>query len=137
MEKFISLKGTAVPLLVKNIDTDQIIPKQFLTTVKREGLSKGLFYDWRFDEDGLPQEEFVLNQKKYHNACVLLADDNFGCGSSREHAPWALLDFGIRCVIAPSFADIFANNCKKNGILTIKMSIEKINALLAATKQND
>tara|TARA_R110000868_G_scaffold189695_2_gene433103 strand:+ start:150730 stop:151323 length:594 start_codon:yes stop_codon:yes gene_type:complete len=133
MEKFTKLKGIAAPLLVKNIDTDQIIPKQFLTTVKREGLAKGLFYDWRFNVDGITTNTFVLNQPEFKNACILLADENFGCGSSREHAPWALLDFGIRCVIAPSFADIFSNNCTKNGILTIQLSIEDIEEIATAS----
>ncbi len=131
MDKFTRLDGKAAPLPVANIDTDQIIPKQFLKTVEREGLAKGLFYDLRFDEAGNPKPDFVLNQPAYAGAQVLIAGDNFGCGSSREHAPWALLDFGLRCVIAPSFADIFYNNCFENGLLPIALPEEAVRALMA------
>jgi len=111
MQKFTVVKGLAAPLDRANVDTDQIIPKQFLKTVERAGLAKGLFYDFRFDEQGVEKPDFVLNQPAYKNAGVLITGDNFGCGSSREHAPWALLDFGIKAVVATSFADIFYNNC--------------------------
>ena len=117
MQPFTTLTGVAAPLPASNLDTDQIIPKQFLATVERTGLGKGLFYDMRFDAAGAPKPDFVLNKPEYKGAQVLITGENFGCGSSREHAPWALLDFGIRCVIAPAFADIFYNNCFNNGIL--------------------
>ena len=117
MQAFTRLDGRAAPLPIPNLDTDQIIPKQFLKTVEREGLGKGLFYDLRFDEAGAPKPGFVLNDPKYAGAQVLIAGENFGCGSSREHAPWALLDWGVRCVVASSFADIFYNNCFSNGLL--------------------
>ena len=117
MKAFTTLDAKIAPLQIANIDTDQIIPKQFLKTVEREGLSKGLFYDFRFDNDGKEKPDFVLNRPEYKGAGVLVAGDNFGCGSSREHAPWALLDFGISCVISTSFADIFYNNCFQNGLL--------------------
>jgi len=130
MQPFTDLHAKAAPLDMANLDTDQIIPKQFLKTVEREGLGKGLFYDLRFDEAGQPRPEFVLNDPRYAGAGVLIAGDNFGCGSSREHAPWALLDFGIRCVIAPSFADIFYGNCFKNGILPIKLPQEIVDKLM-------
>jgi 3-isopropylmalate/(R)-2-methylmalate dehydratase small subunit len=129
MEKFTSLTGVAAPLNMVNVDTDMIIPKQFLKTIKRTGLKEGLFYELRWDEDG-KSKNFVLDQPTYQNAKILIAGDNFGCGSSREHAPWALLDFGIRCIIAPDFADIFYNNCFKNGILPIKLPQEQINLLM-------
>jgi 3-isopropylmalate dehydratase/3-isopropylmalate/(R)-2-methylmalate dehydratase small subunit len=119
MQPFTRLEAVAAPLTVANLDTDQIIPKQFLATVERTGLGKGLFYDLRFDGEGKPTPDFVLNQPAFARAGVLVAGPNFGCGSSREHAPWALTDFGIRCVIAPSFADIFYNNCFNNGLLPI------------------
>lgn len=119
MTPFTSLTAVAAPLPIANIDTDQIIPKQFLATVERTGLSKGLFYDMRFDAAGAEKPDFVLNQPQYQGAQILIAGPNFGCGSSREHAPWALDDFGIRCVIASSFADIFYNNCFNNGILPL------------------
>jgi 3-isopropylmalate/(R)-2-methylmalate dehydratase small subunit len=122
MEKFTSLTGVAAPLEIMNVDTDMIIPKQYLKTIKRTGLGKGLFAELRYKEDGSENAEFVLNKPAYRNAKILVTQDNFGCGSSREHAPWALLDFGIRCVISTSFADIFYNNCFKNGILPIKVS---------------
>src|SRR5262249_43157663 len=120
MEKFTSLTGAAAPLEIMNVDTDMIIPKQYLKTIKRTGLGRGLFAELRYNEDGSENPEFVLNKPAYRNAKILVTQDNFGCGSSREHAPWALLDFGIRCVISTSFADIFYNNCFKNGILPIK-----------------
>ena len=130
MEKVTTLPGVAAPLPLVNIDTDMIIPKQFLKTVQRTGLSKGLFYEMRFDEDGKPKDDFVLDQPAYKNTKILVAGENFGCGSSREHAPWALLDAGIRCVIAPSFADIFYNNCFKNGILPIALPQEQVDLLM-------
>ncbi|MBZ0259183.1 MAG: 3-isopropylmalate dehydratase small subunit [Hyphomicrobiales bacterium] len=130
MEKFETLNGVAAPLNIVNIDTDMIIPKQFLKTIKRTGLGKSLFYEMRYTQDGKEQPEFVLNKQAYRKAQILVAGDNFGCGSSREHAPWALLDFGIRCVISTSFADIFYNNCFKNGILPIVVSPENLKKLL-------
>ncbi|HMA15311.1 MAG TPA: 3-isopropylmalate dehydratase small subunit, partial [Kiloniellaceae bacterium] len=130
MEKFTTLTGVAAPLPLVNVDTDMIIPKQFLKTVQRTGLAKGLFYEMRFDEQGQPKAGFVLDQPAYKNAKILVAGENFGCGSSREHAPWALLDAGIRCVIAPSFADIFYNNCFKNGILPIVLPQEQVDLLM-------
>jgi len=130
MEKFTKLTGIAAPLPLINIDTDMIIPKQFLKTIKRSGLGANLFDEMRFTLDGAEIESFVLNQPAYREAQILVAGDNFGCGSSREHAPWALLDFGIRCVIAPSFADIFYNNCFKNGILPIALPQEAVDVLM-------
>ncbi len=130
MEKFTTLTGVAAPMDMINIDTDMVIPKQFLITVKRTGLGKGLFFEMRYDADGNENPDFVLNKPQYRDARILVAGDNFGCGSSREHAPWALLDFGITCVIAPSFADIFYNNCFKNGILPIKLPREDVEKLL-------
>ncbi len=129
MDKFTTLTGVAAPLPMVNVDTDMIIPKQFLKTIARTGLAKGLFYDMRFDEQGKPKD-FVLDEPAYQEAKILVAGENFGCGSSREHAPWALLDAGIRCVIAPSFADIFYNNCFKNGILPIKLPQEQVDLLM-------
>jgi 3-isopropylmalate/(R)-2-methylmalate dehydratase small subunit len=130
MEKFTTLTGVAAPMNKINVDTDMIIPKQFLKTVHRAGLGKNLFDEMRFDRDGNEVEDFVLNKPAYREAKILVAGDNFGCGSSREHAPWALLDFGIRCVISTSFADIFYNNCFKNGILPIKVSKEQLDQLM-------
>ena len=130
MEKFTKLSATAAPLPLVNVDTDMIIPKQFLKTIKRTGLSKGLFYEMRYDEAGNAKTDFVLDQPAYKGAKILVAGANFGCGSSREHAPWALLDAGIRCVIAPSFADIFYNNCFKNGILPIVLPQEQVDLLM-------
>ena len=130
MDKFTKLTGVAAPLPIVNADTDMIIPKDYLTTIKRTGLSLGLFAAMRFNEDGSENPDFVLNKPAYRNAQILVAGDNFGCGSSREHAPWALLDFGIRCVISTSFADIFYNNCFKNGILPIKVSEEDLEKLM-------
>jgi 3-isopropylmalate/(R)-2-methylmalate dehydratase small subunit len=129
MDKFTVLTGVAAPLRVVNVDTDMIIPKQYLKTIKRTGLGTGLFADKRYREDGSDNPNFVLNRPAYRNAQILVAGDNFGCGSSREHAPWALLDFGIRCVISTSFADIFYNNCFKNGILPIVVSPEDLEKL--------
>ena len=130
MQKFNKLTGIAAPLNMINVDTDMIIPKQFLKTIKREGLGKNLFDEMRFTQDGAEIADFVLNQPAYRQAEILVAGDNFGCGSSREHAPWALLDFGIRCIIAPSFADIFYNNCFKNGILPIVLPQQEVDKLL-------
>jgi 3-isopropylmalate/(R)-2-methylmalate dehydratase small subunit len=129
MEKFTVLEGVAAPLKMINVDTDMIIPKQYLKTIKRSGLGAGLFAEMRYQADGSENPDFVLNKPAYRQARVLVAGDNFGCGSSREHAPWALLDFGIRCVISTSFADIFYNNCFKNGILPIKVSAEDLEKL--------
>ena len=126
MDKFNKLEGVAAPLRIVNVDTDMIIPKQYLKTIKRTGLGKHLFDEMRYDADGREIPDFVLNRPAYRKASILVAGENFGCGSSREHAPWALLDFGIRCVIAPSFADIFYNNCFKNGILPIALPKEQI-----------
>jgi len=130
MEKFTRLEGVAAPLRIINVDTDMVIPKQYLKTIKRTGLGKGLFSERRYKDDGSENPEFVLNKPAYRKAKILVAGDNFGCGSSREHAPWALLDFGIRCVIAPSFADIFYNNCFKNGILPIVLPQEDVDKLM-------
>jgi len=130
MEKFDRLTGVAAPLPMINVDTDQIIPKQFLKTIKRTGLGRYLFNDLRFDLDGSERPDFVLNKPAYRDARILIAGANFGCGSSREHAPWALLDFGIRCVIAPSFADIFYNNCFKNGILPVVLPEPEVERLM-------
>ena len=129
MKPFTSLDGVAAPLRMINLDTDRIIPKQFLKTIKRTGLGKYLFNDLRFDMSGNEIKDFVLNKPAYRNANILVAGRNFGCGSSREHAPWALMDFGIQCVIAPSFADIFYNNCFKNGILPITLPEEEVEQL--------
>lgn len=130
MEKFDKLTAVAAPMPIINIDTDMIIPKDYLKTIKRTGLGKGLFAEMRYQEDGSDNLDFVLNKPAYENAQILVAGNNFGCGSSREHAPWALLDFGIRCVISTSFADIFYNNCFKNGILPIKVSEEELEKLM-------
>ncbi len=130
MEKFEKLTGIAAPLPLINVDTDMIIPKQFLKTIKRSGLGKNLFDEMRYDDDGNEIPDFVLNKPQYRDAEILVAGDNFGCGSSREHAPWAIKDFGIRCVIAPSFADIFFNNCFKNGILPIALPQEQVDILM-------
>ena len=131
MDAFTRLDAKVAPLPLANIDTDQIIPKQFLKTVEREGLAKGLFYDLRFDGEGNPKPDFVLHRPEYAQSHILIAGDNFGCGSSREHAPWALLDFGLRCVIAPSFADIFYNNCFENGLLPVALPEADVHALMA------
>ncbi|MGA9009959.1 MAG: 3-isopropylmalate dehydratase small subunit [Xanthobacteraceae bacterium] len=129
MEKFTTLEGVAAPLRMINIDTDMIIPKQYLKTIKRTGLGAGLFSEKRFNDDGSENKDFVLNKPAYRKSKILVAGDNFGCGSSREHAPWALLDFGITCVISTSFGDIFYNNCFKNGVLPIKVSPEDLEKL--------
>ena len=130
MDKFTTLEGVAAPLKIMNVDTDMIIPKQYLKTIKRTGLGKGLFSEARYLDDGSENPDFVLNKPAYRKAQILVAGDNFGCGSSREHAPWALLDFGITCVISTSFADIFYNNCFKNGILPIKVTSEQLALLM-------
>jgi len=135
MEKFINLTGIAAPLPMINIDTDMIIPKQFLKTIKKSGLGKNLFYELRYDLNGNLRNDFILNWDPYKNACILITGENFGCGSSREHAPWSLLDFGFKCIISPSFADIFFNNCFKNGILPIKLDQKNINHLLAEAEK--
>ncbi len=130
MQKFTTLTGVAAPMPLVNVDTDMIIPKDYLKTIARTGLGKGLFAEMRYREDGSENPDFVLNKPAYRNAQILVAGDNFGCGSSREHAPWALLDFGIRCVISTSFADIFYGNCFKNGILPITVSKEDLAKLM-------
>jgi 3-isopropylmalate/(R)-2-methylmalate dehydratase small subunit len=135
MQKFNTLRGVAAPLPMINVDTDMIIPKQFLKTIKRTGLGKNLFDEMRFEMDGKEKPDFVLNKPAYRKAQILVAGENFGCGSSREHAPWALLDFGIRCVIASSFADIFYNNCFKNGILPIKLPQSDVDLLMDDAKR--
>ena len=135
MDKFTKLTGIAAPMPLVNIDTDMIIPKQFLKTIQRSGLGKNLFDEMRYTQDGQEIPDFVLNQPAYRDAQILVAGDNFGCGSSREHAPWALLDFGIRCVISTSFADIFYNNCFKNGILPIVMPQDVVDVLMQDAKK--
>lgn len=130
MDKFTKLTGVAAPLPMRNVDTDMIIPKQFLKTIKRTGLGKSLFFELRYDDAGKEISEFVLNQPAYRDATILVTGENFGCGSSREHAPWALLDFGFRCVIAPGFADIFYNNCFQNGILPIMLPQADVDKLM-------
>lgn len=133
MQKFALLTGVSAHLLMSNIDTDMIIPKQFLKTVGRDGLGQYLFYPMRYTQDGREQPEFILNRLPYRQASVLVTGQNFGCGSSREHAPWALIDFGIRCLVAPSYADIFFNNCFKNGILPITLSRKEMDLLIEET----
>jgi 3-isopropylmalate/(R)-2-methylmalate dehydratase small subunit len=128
--------GLVAPLMRSNVDTDQIIPKQFLKRIERTGFGPFLFFDWRFDESGNPRPEFVLNQPRYQGASILVAGKNFGCGSSREHAPWAIEDFGFRVVIAPTFADIFYNNSRNSGVLAIKTSQENVDAIAARTEKN-
>jgi len=135
MDKFTQVKSIPAYLPIVNVDTDMIIPKQFLKTIKRTGLGKSLFFELRYDEQGNPLKEFVLNQEPYNQSKVLIGEKNFGCGSSREHAPWSLLDFGIKVVIAPSFADIFYNNCFKNGILPIVLKDEEIKELAELSKE--
>ena len=130
MDKFITLKGIAAPLRMINVDTDMIIPKQFLKTIKRSGLGKNLFHELRYDLQGNIKNDFVLNWDPYKSATILIAGENFGCGSSREHAPWSLLDFGFKCIIAPSFADIFYNNCFKNAILPIRLPQQEVDHLM-------
>jgi len=134
MDAFTKLDAKVAPLPLANIDTDQIIPKQFLKTVDRVGLARGLFYDFRFDEQGNEKPDFVLNRPEYKGVGVLVTGDNFGCGSSREHAPWALIDFGVRCVISTSFADIFYNNCFQNGLLPVVLKAEEVQALMEEAK---
>jgi len=129
VEKFTTLEGVAAPLKIINVDTDMVIPKQYLKTIKRTGLDKGLFSEMRYKDDGSENPDFVLNKPAYRKSKILVAGDNFGCGSSREHAPWALMDFGIRCVISTSFGDIFYNNCFKNGVLPIRVSPEDLEKL--------
>jgi 3-isopropylmalate/(R)-2-methylmalate dehydratase small subunit len=129
MDKFTKLEGVAAPLRIVNVDTDMIIPKQYLKTLKRTGLAKGLFSELRYKDDGSDNPDFVLNKPAYKSAKIIVADNNFGCGSSREHAPWALMDYGIRCVISTQFGDIFYNNCFKNGVLPIKVSPEDLEKL--------
>ena len=131
MDKFTVVAGIAAPLDRVNVDTDQIIPKQYLKTIKRTGLREGLFSDWRYTSSGETDTSFFMNQPRYQNAAILVAGNNFGCGSSREHAPWALLDYGLRCVIAPSFADIFFNNCFKNGMLPVVLTADEVAQLTA------
>ncbi len=137
MQKFVTHKGIAAPLDIMNIDTDMIIPKQFLKTIKRTGLGVNLFDEMRYNKDGSENPDFILNQSDYRSASILLAGDNFGCGSSREHAPWALQDFGIKAVISTSFADIFYNNCFKNGILPIVVSAAEREALMADARDSE
>ena len=137
MDKFETITGVAAPLPLINVDTDMIIPKQFLKTIKRSGLGVNLFDEMRYRDDGSEDPDFVLNKPAYRNAQIIVAGDNFGCGSSREHAPWALLDFGIRAVIAPSYADIFYNNCFKNGILPIVLPQEQVDALMEDAKNGE
>ena len=137
MEKFNSFKGIAAPFNILNVDTDKIIPKQFLTTIKRTGLGKHVFDEMRYKKDGSENPNFVLNQKPYHKSNILIAGDNFGCGSSREHAPWALKDFGIKCIISTSFADIFYNNSFKNGLLPIMVTKDERDALLEDAKDKE
>jgi 3-isopropylmalate/(R)-2-methylmalate dehydratase small subunit len=137
MEKFSNLKSIPSYLSLQNIDTDMIIPKQFLKTIKRTGLGKSLFYEMRYDENGKINKDFILNNEPYNKSKIILAGKNFGCGSSREHAPWALLDFGIKCVISSSFADIFYNNCFKNGILPIKIDNKVILELAEYSKRKE
>ena len=137
MKKFSTLKSIPAYLPIVNIDTDMIIPKQFLKTIKRTGLGKNLFFEMRYDDDGKEISDFILNQNPFNNSKILIAGKNFGCGSSREHAPWALLDFGITCVISSSFADIFYNNCFKNGILPIKISEENVLELSEYSKRRE
>jgi len=137
MDKFDILKGIPANLPMINVDTDMIIPKQFLKTIKRTGLGKSLFFEMRYDENGNEKKTFILNKEAFKNSPILLTGKNFGCGSSREHAPWALLDFGIKCIISPSFADIFYNNCFKNGMLPICLEKEKIDELIQYSQRKE
>ena len=136
MKKFKKIESNAIPLPMVNVDTDMIIPKQFLKTIKRTGLGKNLFYELRYDEKDAPIDSFVLNQDKYKDSQILITGKNFGCGSSREHAPWSILDYGIKCIIASSFADIFYNNCFKNGILPIKLDESEVTKLQKAAENS-
>ncbi|WP_010631575.1 3-isopropylmalate dehydratase small subunit [Sporolactobacillus vineae] len=135
MQPFNTFEGLVCPIDRINVDTDQIIPKQFLKRVERQGFGQFLFYNWRFDQDGKKNPDFILNQPKYKGASILVARDNFGCGSSREHAPWALQDYGFKVIIAPSFADIFYNNCQKNGVLTVILDPRKVDRLIRASQE--
>ncbi|KKB35634.1 3-isopropylmalate dehydratase small subunit [Bacillus thermotolerans] len=135
MEAINKFNGVVCPLNRANIDTDQIIPKQFLKRIERQGFGQYVFHHWRFDDEGNKREDFIMNQTQYENAEILVAGENFGCGSSREHAPWALLDYGFRVVIAPSFADIFYNNCVKNGILAIRLTEEEVEELMKKAEE--
>jgi 3-isopropylmalate/(R)-2-methylmalate dehydratase small subunit len=137
MKPFTTLKGIVAPLEALNVDTDQIIPKQFLKRIERTGFGEFLFFDWRFKDDGSPNPDFEMNAPRYKGASILLTKDNFGCGSSREHAPWALDDYGIRCIIAPSFADIFFNNCFNNGMLPIVLPEDEVERLFAEVRARD
>jgi len=137
MKRFHKHTGLVAPLARANVDTDQIIPKQFLKRIERTGFGEFLFYDWRYLPDGHPNPEFVLNEPRYQGASILVADKNFGCGSSREHAPWALGEFGFRAIIAPSFADIFANNCFKNGMLPIALTAEQVAEIMGRAQQQE
>ena len=137
MKKFETIRGIVASLPMINVDTDMIIPKQFLKTIKRSGLGKHLFHELRYDLNGNLRNDFVLNWDPYKNASILITGDNFGCGSSREHAPWSLLDFGIKCIIAPSFADIFFNNCFKNGILPVKLNQNSIDSLISKAEKKE
>ncbi len=137
MQPFRVHEGLVAPLPRPNVDTDQIIPKQFLKRIERTGFGQFLFNDWRFTTDGKPNPEFILNAPRYNGASILLAAKNFGCGSSREHAPWALADYGFRAIIAPSFADIFSNNCVKNGLLTVVLTESEVNKLMKRAKENE
>ena len=137
MEKFNNLTSIPVNLPMINVDTDMIIPKQFLKTIKRSGLGKSLFFEMRYDDEGKKIDSFILNREPYNKSSILLAGKNFGCGSSREHAPWALLDFGIKCVISPSFADIFYNNCFKNGMLPIILDQKSVNELIQYSERKE
>lgn len=137
MQPFVKMTGLVAPVDRVNVDTDAIIPKQFLKRIERSGFGQFLFYEWRWDEKGNVIPEFSLNQPRYQGASILIARANFGCGSSREHAPWAILDYGFRCIIAPSFADIFYNNCFKNGILPVKLSEEQVDDLFRRTEANE
>ena len=137
MERFNILKGIPANLSIMNVDTDMIIPKQFLKTIKKSGLGKSLFFEMRYDEHGKEINDFILNKEPYNKSSILLAGKNFGCGSSREHAPWALLDFGIKCVISTSFADIFYNNCFKNGMLPIVLDQKQLEELIESSKRKE
>ena len=137
MEPFIRLEGIVAPLDLLNVDTDQIIPKQFLKRIERTGFGRFLFYDWRFTEGNRANPEFEMNAERYRGSSILVTRANFGCGSSREHAPWALLDYGFRCIIAPSFSDIFYNNCFKNGILPVTLSEDQVEAIFQRVRAND
>ncbi|MEK4484826.1 3-isopropylmalate dehydratase small subunit [Psychrobacillus sp. FSL H8-0484] len=136
MEPINEIKSVITPLNQKNVDTDQIISKEFLKRIERTGFGKYLFYHWRFDTEGNSIKDFILNDERFKDSTILVAHENFGCGSSREHAPWSILDYGFRVVIAPSFADIFYNNCMKNGILPIKLSVEEVEAILSKEVYN-